>query len=205
MTDHHIVVSPAPWSNGSPRSRQMPCSRTAGLTWMSGRSRSSRAATRRAPPTCRCCTWRAGGWRRTPRSSRWSRATTPRTPRSSSAARPAARSLQAAALLEAAGYTNVVDMRGGFHGERDNFGRVAVAGWAESGLPVETSAPPEKTYAELEKRAEVRNSASPRRARQRRWRLLRRPSRRSSGRGRGRGCGSCRPASRRRGRRRPRP
>ena len=61
------------------------------------------------------------------------------------------RSAQAAALLEAAGYTSVVDMRGGFHGERDNFGRVAVAGWEESGLPVETSAPPEKTYAELEK------------------------------------------------------
>jgi rhodanese-related sulfurtransferase len=63
------------------------------------------------------------------------------------------RSAQAAALLEAAGYTNVVDMRGGFAGERDNFGRVAVAGWAEAGLPVEASAPPEKTYAELEKRA----------------------------------------------------
>jgi rhodanese-related sulfurtransferase len=61
------------------------------------------------------------------------------------------RSAQAAALLEAAGYTSVVDMRGGFHGERDNFGRVAVAGWAESGLPVETNAPSEKTYAELEK------------------------------------------------------
>ena len=38
------------------------------------------------------------------------------------------RSLQAATLLEAAGYTSVVDMRGGFHGERDNFGRVACAG-----------------------------------------------------------------------------
>jgi rhodanese-related sulfurtransferase len=66
------------------------------------------------------------------------------------------RSLQAAALLEAAGYTNVVEMCGGFHGERDNFGRVSVPGWAESGLPVETSAPPEKTYAELEKRAAPR-------------------------------------------------
>ena len=63
------------------------------------------------------------------------------------------RSLQAAALLEAAGYSSVVDMRGGFHGERDNLGRVAVAGWAESGLPVEASAPPDKTYTELEKRA----------------------------------------------------
>jgi rhodanese-related sulfurtransferase len=63
------------------------------------------------------------------------------------------RSLQAATLLEGAGYTSVVDMRGGYHGERDNLGRVAVAGWLESGLPVESTAPPEKTYAELEKRA----------------------------------------------------
>jgi rhodanese-related sulfurtransferase len=63
------------------------------------------------------------------------------------------RSRQAAALLAAAGYTSVVDMRGGFHGERDNFGRLAVPGWAEAGLPVETSTPPERTYAELEKRA----------------------------------------------------
>jgi rhodanese-related sulfurtransferase len=63
------------------------------------------------------------------------------------------RSQQAAMLLEAAGYTNVVDMRGGFHGESDNFGRVTVAGWAGCGLPVETAAPPEKTYTELEKRA----------------------------------------------------
>jgi len=63
------------------------------------------------------------------------------------------RSLQAASLLEAAGYTSVVDMRGGYGGERDNFGRVTCAGWAESGLPVETSSPPEKTYAELEKHA----------------------------------------------------
>jgi rhodanese-related sulfurtransferase len=63
------------------------------------------------------------------------------------------RSMQAATLLEAAGFTNVVDMRGGFHGERDNFGRVAVAGWAESGLPCEADAPAEKCYAELEKRS----------------------------------------------------
>lgn len=59
------------------------------------------------------------------------------------------RSLQAAGLLEAAGYTSVVDMRGGFHGEHDAMGRVACAGWAESNLPVETSAPTEKTYAAL--------------------------------------------------------
>lgn len=65
------------------------------------------------------------------------------------------RSLQAATVLEAAGFTNVIDMRGGFHGERDNFGRVSCAGWAEAGLPCESSAAPEKCYAELEKRATV--------------------------------------------------
>jgi rhodanese-related sulfurtransferase len=63
------------------------------------------------------------------------------------------RSMQACSLLEAAGFTNVALMRGGFHGERDNFGRVSVAGWAESGLAVEQTAPAEKTYAELEKKA----------------------------------------------------
>ncbi|HEV3030591.1 MAG TPA: rhodanese-like domain-containing protein [Polyangia bacterium] len=59
------------------------------------------------------------------------------------------RSLQAATLMESAGYTNVVDMRGGYHGERDGFGRVSVAGWAAEGLPVETAAAPEKTYETL--------------------------------------------------------
>jgi len=59
------------------------------------------------------------------------------------------RSLQAAALLEAAGYTSVVDMRGGFHGETDAMGRVSCAGWQPAGLPVEATAPPDKTYAAL--------------------------------------------------------
>jgi rhodanese-related sulfurtransferase len=62
------------------------------------------------------------------------------------------RSLQAATLMESAGYTSVVDMRGGFHGERDGFGRASVAGWAAEGLPVEATAPPEKTYAALSKK-----------------------------------------------------
>jgi rhodanese-related sulfurtransferase len=62
------------------------------------------------------------------------------------------RSLQAAAMLEAAGYTSVVDMRGGFHGEHDGMGRVTCAGWAESKLPVENTATPDKTYAVLSKK-----------------------------------------------------
>jgi rhodanese-related sulfurtransferase len=59
------------------------------------------------------------------------------------------RSLQAAALLEAAGYTSVVDMRGGFHGERDGMGRMTTVGWLESQLPVSKTAPSDKTYATL--------------------------------------------------------
>jgi rhodanese-related sulfurtransferase len=62
------------------------------------------------------------------------------------------RSLQAATLMEAAGYTSVVDMRGGYHGERDPFGRANTPGWLAEGLPVETAPPPEKTYATLSKK-----------------------------------------------------
>jgi rhodanese-related sulfurtransferase len=62
------------------------------------------------------------------------------------------RSLRAAAMLEATGYTNVIDMQGGFHGERDGLGRLACAGWAESSLPVEVAAPADKTYAALSKK-----------------------------------------------------
>lgn len=62
------------------------------------------------------------------------------------------RSLQAATLLEAAGYTNVVDMRGGFSGERDAMGRVTCAGWQDSGLSVSTNAAPGASYDELTRR-----------------------------------------------------
>jgi len=61
------------------------------------------------------------------------------------------RSAQAAAILEASGYTQIVDMRGGFGGERDSMGRVSTPGWAEAGLPVETSTPGQ-SYADLEKK-----------------------------------------------------
>lgn len=63
------------------------------------------------------------------------------------------RSSQASALLAAAGYSDVVDVRGGFHGERDAMGRVTSPGWAEQNLPVETAAPPDRTYAALAKKA----------------------------------------------------
>jgi rhodanese-related sulfurtransferase len=63
------------------------------------------------------------------------------------------RSLQAAGLLAAAGYVELVDMRGGFGGERDGMGRVSVAGWADAGLPVATAAQAGKSYAELAAKA----------------------------------------------------
>jgi rhodanese-related sulfurtransferase len=62
------------------------------------------------------------------------------------------RSAQAVAVLEAAGYTNVAHMRGGFSGERDMFGRVSAPGWAESGLPVSTQAAVGASYSELAKK-----------------------------------------------------
>jgi rhodanese-related sulfurtransferase len=61
----------------------------------------------------------------------------------------AMRSRQAAAIMEAAGYSNVVEMRGGFAGERDGMGRVACRGWTEEALPVETTAAADKTYQAL--------------------------------------------------------
>jgi rhodanese-related sulfurtransferase len=58
------------------------------------------------------------------------------------------RSLRAAEILASQGWTSVVDMSGGFEGERDAMGRLVVAGWKETGLPVATQAPG-RTYEEL--------------------------------------------------------
>ncbi len=37
------------------------------------------------------------------------------------------------------GYTNIVDLRGGYDGELDPAGNVVFAGWARRGLPTTTS------------------------------------------------------------------
>ena len=63
------------------------------------------------------------------------------------------RSLQAATLMEAAGFTKVVDVRGGFAGERDPYGRVSVPGWVDSGLAVATQPAPGASYEELATKA----------------------------------------------------
>lgn len=61
------------------------------------------------------------------------------------------RSQRAVALLAQAGYANVVELRTGFAGGRDAFGRFE-PGWAPKRLPVETGAPAGRTYADLEER-----------------------------------------------------
>ena len=49
-----------------------------------------------------------------------------------------ARSGRACQLLGAAGFGSLVNVVGGFTGQRDAGGRVVVAGWADLGLPVST-------------------------------------------------------------------
>ncbi len=46
------------------------------------------------------------------------------------------RSQRACELLEAAGYSDLTNVRGGFGGARDASGQVVVAGWRDAGLPV---------------------------------------------------------------------
>ncbi|HVO24952.1 MAG TPA: rhodanese-like domain-containing protein [Candidatus Margulisiibacteriota bacterium] len=59
------------------------------------------------------------------------------------------RSQRAAELLTQAGYSQVVNMEGGFGGVRDQTGRTVVAGWAERGLPICTECGAENSYAGL--------------------------------------------------------
>ena len=56
------------------------------------------------------------------------------------------RSLRAAEALLAAGFANVLDMRGGFGGETDHCGCIVNPGWATSGLPVAKDSAPSDRY-----------------------------------------------------------
>lgn len=61
------------------------------------------------------------------------------------------RSARAATVLVESGFTNVVDMRGGFYGEVDQSGVVSCAGWAQRGLPVASGDEPGRSYRDLRK------------------------------------------------------
>ncbi len=60
------------------------------------------------------------------------------------------RSLRAAQILDAFGYADVTNVRGGFAGARDPMsGAIADAGWADAGLPVEHNTAPGAAYRDL--------------------------------------------------------
>jgi len=61
------------------------------------------------------------------------------------------RSARAAAILVESGFTNVVDMRGGFYGEVDQTGVVSCPGWAQRGLRVVCGDEPGRSYVDLRK------------------------------------------------------
>ncbi|MBI2378234.1 MAG: oxidative damage protection protein [Deltaproteobacteria bacterium] len=71
------------------------------------------------------------------------------------------RSVRAANELQQLGYRNVLDLRGGFGGEKDEAGRTVVAGWKDSKLPVEVGEPDGRGYAALEARAGVKRESEP--------------------------------------------
>ena len=63
-----------------------------------------------------------------------------------------AKIITAAQILIASGFESVVDMRGGFGGERDYTGALVYPGWAPRGLPVTTEAGDDETYEALSSR-----------------------------------------------------
>lgn len=62
------------------------------------------------------------------------------------------RSARAADMLAAAGYTDIVDQRAGFEGQKNSFGSITEHGWVSAGLPSETETPG-GSYSELKLKA----------------------------------------------------
>jgi len=62
------------------------------------------------------------------------------------------RSMRAASMLEAFGFTDVTNVKGGYGGARDPMGRSIDPGWMESGLPNEDGAPAGQRYEDLAKK-----------------------------------------------------
>lgn len=62
------------------------------------------------------------------------------------------RSLRAAEMMSAAGFTNVVDQRAGWGGARDAFGQLTEKGWEAAGLPTATQGEAGRTWDELSKK-----------------------------------------------------
>jgi rhodanese-related sulfurtransferase len=59
------------------------------------------------------------------------------------------RSLRAMAVLQQAGFTDMVDQRAGWGGTKDAFGRVVEPGWLAAGLPTASGPDATRGYASL--------------------------------------------------------
>ena len=59
------------------------------------------------------------------------------------------RSQRAALMLEGAGFTQLVEMRGGWAGETDPTGRMVEKGWSTAGLPTSVEPTPGGTWEDL--------------------------------------------------------
>jgi rhodanese-related sulfurtransferase len=64
------------------------------------------------------------------------------------------RSMRAAQMLGAFGFTDVINVRGGFSGMRDPLGRTVDPGWVDRDLPVETGQPDGRSWADVLERAD---------------------------------------------------
>jgi rhodanese-related sulfurtransferase len=62
------------------------------------------------------------------------------------------RSLRAAQMLAAEGFTQVVDQRAGWDGARDPFGQVTEPGWSRVGLPVEEGQPSGRAWEDMKRK-----------------------------------------------------
>jgi len=65
--------------------------------------------------------------------------------------RSGVRSMKAAQQLVGLGYTNLRELRTGWEGTRDAFGRLE-PGWGKKGLPVELGAPAGQSYQDVKQR-----------------------------------------------------
>lgn len=64
------------------------------------------------------------------------------------------RSMKAAQMLEAFGFTDVINVKGGWGGAQSFSGATIDPGWLACDLPVETDTPVERTYAALVEKAD---------------------------------------------------
>jgi rhodanese-related sulfurtransferase len=63
------------------------------------------------------------------------------------------RSLRAAQMLLAEGFTNVLDQRAGWDGARSPFGEITEPGWSRAGLPTERGQPSGRSWDDIKNKA----------------------------------------------------